>query len=381
MRNKSLFIGIAALAIVATGGGCGLAGGGSGGSRTETGAAGMALPEPERPAVTELEPRKTTVRTETAAPLPAPIPPASPGAAVPEPIPPAQVSEPKPVPVPPSPAAPDTGKQGVSASAAANPRDTGSDDKESEKPVKKPAANAKKERPEKKSVPVQQHRIAQKSLTLAQLRMKYSDYFKVAGSASENNIALTFDDGPDDKYTAQVLDVLKSMNVKATFFVIGSKAKEYPELVSRMVREGHSIGNHSYSHAVMPKLSTANFEKQIESTQSILKELAGYEPRLFRPPYGAVNEDQVRWAGEHQFLIVNWNVDSLDWKSLKADQVSSNILAAARSGSIILQHCGGGQGQDLSGTVQALPGVIQSLKQQGYRFVTVPELLHVSKAK
>lgn len=240
---------------------------------------------------------------------------------------------------------------------------------------------AKKERNEKKSMPVQQNRFSHKSLSLSQIRQKYATHFKVSGSAAEKKIALTFDDGPDDKYTAQVLDTLKKYHVKATFFVLGSRAEQHPGLIARMAREGHIVGNHTYSHANLPKLAVPNFERQVEATQTVLKSLLGYEPKLFRPPYGAVNEEQARWAADHQFMIVNWNVDSLDWKGLSADKVEHNIVSATRAGSIILQHCGGGPGEDLSGTVQALPGVIQKLKNQGYQFVTVPELLHVPKGK
>lgn len=245
----------------------------------------------------------------------------------------------------------------------------------------KPDKPAKKERSEKKSVPVQQNRILQKSLTLSQIRQKYDSNFKTHGSSAEKKIALTFDDGPDDKYTAQVLDMLKNYHVKATFFVLGSRAERHPELIARMVREGHIVGNHTYSHANLPKLAVPNFEKQVESTQSVLKSMLGYEPKLFRPPYGAVNEEQARWAADHQLMIVNWNVDSLDWKGLSAEKVENNIVSTTKPGSIILQHCGGGPGEDLSGTVQALPGVIRRLKSQGYQFVTVPELLHVPKSK
>lgn len=231
----------------------------------------------------------------------------------------------------------------------------------------------------KKSIPVQQQRKAQKSLSLAELRHKYGVSFKVAGSASEKRVALTFDDGPDDIYTRQVLDVLKSYKVKATFFVIGLHAKAHPDLIARMVREGHIIGNHSYSHANFPKLTESNFKKQIEDTQSILRAILGYEPKLLRPPYGAINESEIRWAMNQGFVIINWNVDSLDWRGLSADKVSQNILSSNRPGSIILQHCGGGE--NLSGTVKALPVIIQKLKSQGYEMVTVPELLHVAKNK
>lgn len=283
------------------------------------------------------------------------------------------------------PAQPLTSVMEAAQPASPPPSDSAADKNKRKAPAapgeRKPPAKPKKERTDKKTVPVQQHRVAQKALSLGQLRHKYSSSFKVAGSPSENKIALTFDDGPDDKYTAQVLDVLKKADVKATFFVIGFRAKAHPELIARMVREGHIVGNHSYNHPNLPKLSEPVFERQIEDTQTVLKSLTGYEPKLFRPPYGAVNEDQVRWAADHQFMIVNWNVDSLDWRGLNAEQVSSNILKAARAGSIVLQHCGGGEGQDLSGTVKALPNIIQQLKSKGYQFVTVPELLHVPKSK
>jgi peptidoglycan-N-acetylglucosamine deacetylase len=233
----------------------------------------------------------------------------------------------------------------------------------------------------KKSVPVGQHRMAQKSLSLSELRMKYPGSFKLSGPATEKKVALTFDDGPDEMYTRQVLDVLKMNKVKATFFVIGRRAEAHPELIARMIREGHIVGNHSYSHADLTKLSLSSFEKQIEHTQSILKPIIGYSPRLLRPPYGAINEQQVRWAMDHGYLIVNWSVDSLDWKGLNAEKVSGNILSANRPGAIILQHSGGGKGEDLSGTVKALPTIIRTLKSQGYDIVTVPELLHVSKNK
>jgi peptidoglycan/xylan/chitin deacetylase (PgdA/CDA1 family) len=320
---------------------------------------GLALPETQRLVQTR----------EAESPHPSPIPAAPAEPQIPSTIKPYMSIHPKPVPIPQTPE--QTGRVATKETSAQTPAS----------PAPNSAAKPKKERSEKKSVAVQQHRIAQKALTLAQIRQKYADYFKVAGAADGNKIALTFDDGPDDKFTAQVLDVLRNNNVKATFFVVGFRAEARPDLVARMVREGHIVGNHSYNHALLTKMSVPNFEKQVESTQSVIQRLTGYEPRLFRPPYGAVNEEQVQWAASHRFLIVNWNVDSLDWKGLSAERVSSNILTTAKAGSIILQHCGGGEGEDLSGTVRALPIVIQKLRDQGYQFVTVPELLHVTKNK
>ncbi|UJF35293.1 polysaccharide deacetylase family protein [Paenibacillus hexagrammi] len=236
----------------------------------------------------------------------------------------------------------------------------------------------------KQTVAVNQNQSKARStrrLTLSQLVLKYPNTFKLRGPANEKKIALTFDDGPDSRYTPKVLDVLKENHVKATFFLLGAKSSEHPDVVKRIVREGHVIGNHSYSHANLPKLSVQKFQSQIEDTESVLQSLIGYTPRLIRPPYGAINEEQVKWVADHSYLIINWNVDSLDWKSLKSDQVMQNIMRQTKPGSIILQHSGGADSQDLSGTVQALGPLITKLRAAGYTFVTVPELLQVSKSK
>ncbi|SEG74600.1 polysaccharide deacetylase family protein [Paenibacillus sp. UNC499MF] len=253
------------------------------------------------------------------------------------------------------------------------------------KKAKKTAAP--KPEPKKKDVPVQKHHQAnalqkseQRKLSLADIHHKYPAVFRMRGTSKGKKIALTFDDGPDLKYTPQVLDILKKHQVKATFFVIGSRARAHPEMIGRMVREGHVVGNHSYSHPFMPKLSASEFSSQIMRTQDIIKQLAGYTPRLVRPPYGAINEEQVRWMSDHRLLVINWDVDSLDWKGLSGKQVYHNIIDNARAGSIILQHSAGGNDKhDLSGTVSALPDLIRSLKSSGYKLVTVPELMGISK--
>lgn len=256
-------------------------------------------------------------------------------------------------------------------------------------PLPSPKASPKKatqpETSKKHSVPVQknqgQARISQKKLTLSQLVVKYPDIFKLRGSAQEKKVALTFDDGPDIRFTPKVLDALKANQVKATFFVLGAQSSTHPDIVRRIVNEGHVIGNHSYSHANLPKLTVDKFQSQIISTENVLQGLIGYAPKLIRPPYGAINEEQVRWIADHHYLIVNWNVDSLDWKSLSSNQVLTNIMQQTKPGSIILQHSGGADSQDLSGTVQAIGPLISKLKAAGYTFVTVPELLHVAKSK
>ncbi len=217
-------------------------------------------------------------------------------------------------------------------------------------------------------------------LTLGQLRQKYADTFKTNGP-STRQVALTFDDVPDPRFTPQVLDVLKKYNVKATFFIVGKRAEKHPALVKRMVREGHIMGNHSYSHPEFSKLTMNDFRKQILHTGDIIHNLTGYTPKMIRPPYGDINEKQLQWAQKQQYSIVNWNVDSLDWKGLSKDEVKQNILSAVKPGSIVLQHAGGGVGSNLQGTIDALPEIIEELRARGYSLVTLDEMLNISKSK
>ncbi|UQZ37117.1 polysaccharide deacetylase family protein [Paenibacillus sp. PK3_47] len=219
-----------------------------------------------------------------------------------------------------------------------------------------------------------------KGLTLSQLIRKYPETIMTQGPRNKM-IALTFDDVPDPRFTPQLLDVLRRYHVKATFFVVGSRAEKHPALVARMIREGHVIGNHSYNHPEFGKLDLNAFRSQIVRTENIISAVAGYKPRLIRPPYGDVSEQQLKWAKARGYKLVNWNVDSLDWRSLPKAQVRNNILAQAGKGAIILQHGGGGKGSNLNGTIQALPEVISILRKRGYTFVTVPQMLKISKSK
>lgn len=241
-----------------------------------------------------------------------------------------------------------------------------------------PAASVKSKKP---AIPVQrqQEQQAKRKLTLGELRHKYSDIFKVNGQPGVKRIALTFDDGPDQLYTPQILDVLKANQVKATFFLLGKRAEANPNIVQRIVQEGHVIGNHSYSHPLFTKLSLEEYKQQIDRTSAILQAQIGYTPKLIRPPYGEITEEQLQWTGSNRYVIVNWNIDSLDWKGLSADQVSHNIISHARGGAIVLQHSAGGDKQNLSGTVAALSTVISKIKADGYELVTVPQLLKLSK--
>lgn len=202
------------------------------------------------------------------------------------------------------------------------------------------------------------------------------------GDPRHRTIALTFDDGPDTVYTPRILDVLKQNGAHATFYLVGSRARAHPDLVRRIIREGHEIGNHTLNHANLSKLSPEQVRREMAEANRILEALAGKPVTTFRPPYGnatAAVESQARALG---YRLVLWDIDSLDWKKgVTARGVLDNVLPSARNGGIVLQHSAGGKGEDLSNTVEALPLLIKTLRGQGYRLVTISEMLKTGNPK
>ncbi len=190
-------------------------------------------------------------------------------------------------------------------------------------------------------------------------------------------VCLTFDDGPDGVYTPSVLDVLRQKEVKATFFLIGKRVQENPEIAKRVVEEGHLIGNHTYSHANLDKASP-EVEKELSDAEAVFARLGLDGSRLFRPAYGAANPSLVEQVSNLGYKVAMWSVDTLDWRGLSAAEVYRNALAAVGPGAVILQHCAGGPGEDLSGSVAAIPQVIDRLKAEGYRFVTMDEMFNLT---
>lgn len=222
----------------------------------------------------------------------------------------------------------------------------------------------------------------QRKLTLPELRIRYPEVFKMRGSSSEKKVALTFDDVPDNTVTPVVLDILKEMDVKATFFLVGHRAKTHPALVKRIVEEGHVIGNHTYNHPLLTKAELSKFISQLKDTEQVIELIAGYKPRFFRPPFGEITEEQLKWAGDHGYLVVNWDVDSNDWRGISTKAVEQNVMSTVSSGSIVLQHAGGnGKREYLQNTIHALPSIIKKLRAQHYSFVTLPELLNDQQQK
>ncbi len=198
------------------------------------------------------------------------------------------------------------------------------------------------------------------------------------GPVEGGRIALTFDDGPASPFTEQVLDILRAREVKATFFVCGEHVNRYPEIVRRIHAEGHTIGNHTFSHPFFYFHRRSFFAREIDRTQEAVERVVGSRPRFFRPPYGA------RWLGLYAVLgkrnmrLVNWSDTGYDWK-LDAEGIVRETLKTLGPGSIILLHDGlrGFRPKkiDQSATVRALPAIIEGAHRAGLRFAPLDEFL------
>jgi peptidoglycan-N-acetylglucosamine deacetylase len=197
--------------------------------------------------------------------------------------------------------------------------------------------------------------------------------------APQKTIALTFDDGPDSIYTGQVLDVLKSKNVKATFFLMGSSIEPQGDVVRRIHDEGHCLGNHAYHHLNFWNLKPVDVvDKEIVPTNDLIFKLTGIRPCLYRPPFGFMYEGFEGYFTSKGYHVVKWNIDPKDYEpDSTSRKIADFVINNAKDRSIILLHCGNG---DRSRTVNALPDIISRLKKQNYRFIRVDELLGVPES-
>lgn len=209
------------------------------------------------------------------------------------------------------------------------------------------------------------------------LANQYPNILALHAPFTSKQIALTFDDGPDTRFTPQVLDVLEKHEVKATFFLVGARVAALPDITRQINEYGHIIGSHSYWHPKLYQESSERLDWEIRETDQAIVEIIGYRPSLFRPPYGGLTASIVEQLGAQGKSIVGWSVDSEDWRQLPAQEVEDNILNTVHPGAIILMHSAGDWTQDLSGMVTALDSLIPKLKQQGYELVTIPELLNI----
>ncbi|RCJ33553.1 polysaccharide deacetylase [Nostoc minutum NIES-26] len=188
-------------------------------------------------------------------------------------------------------------------------------------------------------------------------------------------IALTFDDGPSPKNTAQVLEILKKNHIKATFFMLGQMVKYYPQIAKQVAADGDVIGNHTWHHWYR-QMDVATAASEIENTADIIYKTTGVKTTLFRPPGGFLHNGLADYAKNQKYAVIMWSELSGDAerRSPSVPAMVKNVLRSAKPGAIVLMHDGGG---NRSRTVKALPVIIEGLKAQGYRFVTIPELLEM----
>lgn len=192
------------------------------------------------------------------------------------------------------------------------------------------------------------------------------------GPSDKNQVALTFDDGPDPVYTPQILDVLAKYNVKVTFMIIGDQAKKHPEIIKLIISQGHELGNHTISHPEAPKFTREELEKQVSDNHALLQKITGKKIHFFRPPYGYFDVAFFMTCQQQGVNVVLWSIVPRDWEKPDASIITKRVLDQIEPGSIVLLHDGGG---DRSQTVAALPGILDGLQKRNLKAVTLSELL------
>lgn len=201
----------------------------------------------------------------------------------------------------------------------------------------------------------------------------------VRGPKEGRRVALTFDDGPSSPFTEQILGILRDRSIPATFFVCGRNAERFPEVIRQIHTEGHTLGNHTYSHPYLYFQSRKKIAEEIDRTQDLIEALAGHRPTLFRPPYGG------RWFGLYRVLqergmrVIQWSDTGYDWQN-NAKAIVTSTLQSLRPGSVILLHDGynvptPGDQVDRSSTVKALPAILDAALKAGFTFVSVRDFL------
>jgi peptidoglycan/xylan/chitin deacetylase (PgdA/CDA1 family) len=194
-------------------------------------------------------------------------------------------------------------------------------------------------------------------------------------------VALTFDDGPSG-YTHHVLDVLERERVHATFFLIGNQVRDYPGQVRRELRDGDFVGNHTYTHPDMLQVSFGHAFKELGGAQQAIWQATGFTPCFWRAPYGSIDDALKYLARSFGMVSIQWDTDPQDFTEPPAAEIYRRVLfgnpkdpdPGVHPGAIVLMHDGGG---NRSHTVQALPRIVDALRARGYRFVTIPGLLHI----
>jgi len=194
----------------------------------------------------------------------------------------------------------------------------------------------------------------------------------IAGTRTDHKVvALTFDHSWGNKYTEAILDTLRQHNVKVTFFIMGPWAKKYPEVAKRIAADGHEIGSHGYKHENYGNMPPEWVREDIQKAHTLIKEITGVEPKLIRPPNGHYSKKSLQVAEELGYKTIIWNIDSLDWKNPGRDVIIERVMKRLKPGGIILMHASDTPTQ----TADALPILLDKIKAEGYKIVTVGQLL------
>jgi peptidoglycan/xylan/chitin deacetylase (PgdA/CDA1 family) len=194
--------------------------------------------------------------------------------------------------------------------------------------------------------------------------------------ADDPAIALTFDDGPDSLYTLQILDILKEKNVKATFFLTGRHIRAYPKVAERIVKEGHSVGNHTYSHLYISSSPDSLINSEVTVTQHLIDSCCGKNPKLFRAPWGAITPAQVTALERQGYRNISWNIDTRDFESTPAQIVDFVMKHQQKDGVVLMHSADYSDLQSRENTVKALPQIIDQLRSAyHYHFVTIDQLI------
>jgi len=204
-----------------------------------------------------------------------------------------------------------------------------------------------------------------------QLAKHNTELLYINGPTRRKVVALTFDDGPDAKITPSVLQILKEYQVPATFFFKGNQVLKYKSLVRKVYEQGCLVASHAYSHQELSKLNRNDIDRELLATDQVIKKVIGRSPGLIRPPFGEVNGDVLAAAKANEQVVVLWSIDTLDWSQQEPQQIADNVLENIRDGDIILLHSREGQ----EATVQALPIIINGLREQGFEMVDVATLV------
>ena len=187
---------------------------------------------------------------------------------------------------------------------------------------------------------------------------------------NKNEIALTFDISYNERNIDEILEVLDKYDVKATFFVVGNWIDENKDVVKKIYDRGHEIGNHSCTHPYFNEISEEDMKKELESTSKKIKDITGEDTKIFRPPYGEINEDGVKVCESHGNKVVNWDLDSMDWKNIKDIYIIDRVSQNATPGSIILFQ---GEGKNVE---NYLDSIISHFSKSGYKMLKISELLY-----